>query len=86
MQSHNSARAAAGAVRKHFLAYAFQKRVVIAIGKLIGEGFDDARLDTLFLVHPISWSDTLQQYAGRLHRSHVNKEEVPFLNSKEKDS
>lgn len=53
-----------------------QERVVIATGKLIGEGFDDARLDTLFLVHPISWSGTLQQYAGRLHRSHVNKEEV----------
>ncbi|OKP82149.1 DEAD/DEAH box helicase family protein [Paenibacillus sp. P32E] len=53
-----------------------QERVVIATGKLIGEGFDDARLDTLFLVHPISWSGTLQQYAGRLHRSHINKEEV----------
>ncbi|WP_340020776.1 DEAD/DEAH box helicase family protein [Paenibacillus sp. FSL K6-1096] len=53
-----------------------QERVVIATGKLIGEGFDDARLDTLFLVHPISWSGTLQQYAGRLHRSHDNKEEV----------
>lgn len=53
-----------------------QERVVIATGKLIGEGFDDTRLDTLFLVHPISWSGTLQQYVGRLHRSHVNKEEV----------
>lgn len=53
-----------------------EERVVIATGKLIGEGFDDARLDTLFLVHPISWSGTLQQYAGRLHRSHVNKAEV----------
>lgn len=27
-----------------------QERVVIATGKLIGEGFDDVRLDTLFLV------------------------------------
>ncbi len=53
-----------------------EERVFIATGKLIGEGFDDARLDTLFLVHPISWSGTLQQYAGRLHRSHANKEEV----------
>ncbi|MCQ6562248.1 TOTE conflict system archaeo-eukaryotic primase domain-containing protein [Paenibacillus mendelii] len=53
-----------------------QERIIIATGKLIGEGFDDARLDTLFLVHPISWSGTLQQYAGRLHRSHANKEEV----------
>lgn len=53
-----------------------EERVFIATGKLIGEGFDDARLDTLFLVHPISWTGTLQQYAGRLHRVHVNKKEV----------
>lgn len=53
-----------------------EERIFIATGKLIGEGFDDSRLDTLFLVHPISWKGTLQQYAGRLHRSHVNKSEV----------
>jgi len=53
-----------------------EERVFIATGKLIGEGFDDARLDTLFLVHPISWAGTLQQYAGRLHRTHANKKEV----------
>ncbi|UOF91242.1 DEAD/DEAH box helicase [Fodinisporobacter ferrooxydans] len=53
-----------------------EERVLIATGKLIGEGFDDARLDTLFLVYPISWKGTLQQYAGRLHRSHVNKKDV----------
>ncbi|WP_391572677.1 DEAD/DEAH box helicase family protein [Cohnella sp.] len=53
-----------------------EERVFIATGKLIGEGFDDSRLDTLFLVHPISWTGTLQQYAGRLHRSHANKQEV----------
>ncbi len=53
-----------------------EERVFIATGKLIGEGFDDARLDTLFLVHPISWKGSLQQYAGRLHRSHSNKQDV----------
>ena len=53
-----------------------EERVFIATGKLIGEGFDDARLDTLFLVHPISWTGSLEQYAGRLHRNHVNKKEV----------
>lgn len=53
-----------------------EERVFIATGKLIGEGFDDSRLDTLFLVHPISWKGSLQQYAGRLHRSHPNKQDV----------
>jgi len=41
-------------------------RVIIATGSCIGEGFDDSRLDTLFLAMPISWRGTLQQYVGRL--------------------
>lgn len=53
-----------------------EKRVILATGRYIGEGFDDARLDTLFLALPISWRGTLQQYAGRLHRRHAGKEEV----------
>jgi superfamily II DNA or RNA helicase len=51
-------------------------RVVLATGRFIGEGFDDPRLDTLFLAMPISWRGTLQQYAGRLHRDHAGKHEV----------
>jgi superfamily II DNA or RNA helicase len=50
--------------------------VLVATGKYIGEGFDMARLDTLFLAMPISWKGTLQQYAGRLHRLCDNKTEV----------
>ncbi|MFI5294064.1 MAG: TOTE conflict system archaeo-eukaryotic primase domain-containing protein [Thermodesulfovibrionales bacterium] len=50
-----------------------EERLLIATGKYIGEGFDDARLDALFLAMPISWRGTLQQYAGRLHRLHDNK-------------
>jgi superfamily II DNA or RNA helicase len=49
---------------------------LIATGKYIGEGFDEPRLDTLFLAMPISWKGTLQQYAGRLHRLFENKKEV----------
>jgi len=66
-----------------------EERVILATGRYIGEGFDDSRLDTLFLVIPISWKGTLQQYVGRLHRSHAGKkvlqvydyvdQEVPML-------
>lgn len=51
-------------------------RIIFATGRLIGEGFDHAPLDTLFLAMPISWKGTLQQYAGRLHREHPEKNEV----------
>jgi hypothetical protein len=50
--------------------------VVVSTGRFIGEGFDEPRLDTLFLAMPVSWKGTLQQYAGRLHRSFEGKNEV----------
>ena len=53
-----------------------ESRVVIATGKFVGEGFDDPRLDTLFLTMPISWRGIIAQYAGRLHRLHDGKREV----------
>jgi superfamily II DNA or RNA helicase len=53
-----------------------QERLVIATGRYIGEGFDDARLDTLFLAMPVSWKGVLIQYTGRLHRSYSGKKEV----------
>jgi superfamily II DNA or RNA helicase len=53
-----------------------EERVLLATGRYLGEGFDDARLDTLFLTMPISWRGTLAQYAGRLHRLHAAKRDV----------
>jgi len=53
-----------------------EERLLIATGRFVGEGFDDARLDTLFLTMPVSWKGTLVQYAGRLHREHHNKADV----------
>ena len=50
--------------------------ILVATGHFIGEGFDEPRLDTLFLAMPISWKGTLQQYAGRLHRLYKTKKEV----------
>ena len=53
-----------------------EPRVIVATGRYLGEGFDDERLDTLFLALPISWRGTLTQYAGRLHRLNATKKEV----------
>ncbi|MFI3329390.1 MAG: DEAD/DEAH box helicase family protein [bacterium] len=50
--------------------------ILIATGKFIGEGFDEKRLDTLFITMPFKWSGTLSQYVGRLHRTDGSKETV----------
>ena len=51
-------------------------RIIVATGRFLGEGFDDSRLDTLFVAMPIAWKGTLAQYVGRLHRDHEGKMEV----------
>lgn len=50
--------------------------VIVATGRFVGEGFDEPRLDILFLAMPVAWKGTVQQYAGRLHRLYQNKSEV----------
>ena len=53
-----------------------EERLILATGRYLGEGFDDARLDTLFLALPVSWRGIIAQYAGRLHRLYDMKKEV----------
>ncbi len=62
-----------------------EERLVLATGRYIGEGFDDARLDTLFLALPVSWKGTLIQYTGRLHRLHPGKTEVRIFDYVDRD-
>lgn len=50
--------------------------ILIATGSLVGEGFDFPRLDTLFMVTPVSFRGVVEQYAGRLNRDYAGKENV----------
>jgi superfamily II DNA or RNA helicase len=54
-------------------------RIVLATGRLVGEGFDHPPLDTMLLAMPVSWKGTLQQYAGRLHRQQSGKTSVRII-------
>jgi len=57
----------------------------LATGSYIGEGFNEPRLDTLFITMPISFKGKVVQYAGRLHRSYRGKEEIRIYDYVDKD-
>ena len=74
-----------GGVRQKARREAFEKikecpedcrKVILATGSYIGEGFDAPRLDTLFLTMPSSFKGKIVQYAGRLHRYHKDKTDI----------
>ncbi len=50
--------------------------ILVATGKLIGEGFDYPRLNTLIMAMPVSWKSVVEQYAGRLNRDYGGKKSV----------
>ena len=62
-----------------------EPHILLASAQLVGEGFDHAPLDTLILTLPISWTGTLQQYAGRLHRDHADKRDILIYDYVEQD-
>lgn len=62
---------------EHLQSIPFSEQlVIVATGKYVGEGFDYARLDTLFLASPVAWKGIVAQYAGRLHREYEGKQDV----------
>jgi very-short-patch-repair endonuclease len=76
LQGGMGKKALRGAAKRMADVPADAERVLLATGRYIGEGFDDPRLDTLFLALPVSWRGTIAQYVGRLHRLHEDKREV----------
>ncbi len=50
--------------------------ILVATGKLIGEGIDFPRLDTLIMAMPVSWKSVVERYAGRLNQDYEGKESV----------
>jgi superfamily II DNA or RNA helicase len=62
-----------------------KKKAILATGTYIGEGFDDPRLDTLFITMPVSFKGKIVQYAGRLHRDYPGKKDVQIYDYVDKE-
>lgn len=52
---------------------------IFSTGQYIGEGFDEPRLDTLFLVTPFKWDGLQKQYLGRIERTFINKTSIEVI-------
>ncbi len=76
MQGGRSCKESALVRRQLYAVSADEPLAVIAIGQYIGEGFNLPRLDVLMLTVPISFAGNVEQYVGRLHRSHEGKTAV----------
>lgn len=53
-----------------------ESMILVVTGRLIGEGFDYPRLDTLIMATPGACKGVVEQYAGRLNRDYDGKESV----------
>ena len=69
--------------KKDYIEDKNENKIIISTGSYIGEGFDDSKLDVLFLTMPISGKTRLTQYAGRLHRKDKDKKEIIIFQRQE---
>lgn len=55
--------------------------ILLANGKLIGEGFDLERLDTVIFSFPFSWKAVVTQYIGRVMRRSPSKNHILLIDT-----
>lgn len=76
MSGSNSKKEHAGIIAQMHSVRSEESMILIATGKLIGEGFDFPRLDTLIMAMPVAWKGVVEQYAGRLNRDYEGKKDI----------